>query len=305
MNFNTLELMKKLITYYLYPILLFLTIGLFVITLKYDWDLKIVFAWMAGFRFGILLLVEFLFPLKKEWKMTKKSFIRDLKWMAVGIIIAGIAKFGLPLLAIDLSASNEGILRDTSIFTGAVITLLVYEFFQYWYHRISHNGTGEFRKWLWKVHVAHHLPDKVYLLMHPVFHPINMIVTQIIIQGSLILLGARPESIFIFNALMGLQGLISHFNVEIKAGFLNYIFIGTELHRYHHSANSEEAQNYGSVITIWDIVFGTFYYKPNRTPERLGVENVKLYPTSTEIFKVLSLPFKKVKSRSTANNKVS
>jgi len=88
--------MKKFITYYLYPLLLFLTLGLFVVTLKYDWDLKIVFAWMAGGRFALLLAVEFLFPLKQEWKMTKKSFIRDLKWIASSIIIAGLAKLAIP-----------------------------------------------------------------------------------------------------------------------------------------------------------------------------------------------------------------
>ena len=295
--------MKKFITHWLYPILLFSSIGLFIATIQNNWDLKTVFVWMAGFRFGILLLIEFLFPLKKEWKMTKKSFIRDLKWMASGILMVGITKVGIPLLAIDLSALNTGILANTSILTGAIVSLLVYEFFQYWYHRISHTGIGKF-KWLWKVHVTHHLPKQVYILMHPVINPINVIVIMVIIQGSLILLGARPESVFIFNVLMGLQGMFSHFNVEIKAGFLNYIFIGTELHRYHHSANMEEAQNYGATIAIWDIIFGTFYYKPNRVPEKLGVENEELYPKSTEIFKVLSLPFKKVKPRSTATKNV-
>jgi len=284
--------MKKFITYYLYPLLLFLTLGLFVVTLKYDWDLKIVFAWMAGGRFALLLAVEFLFPLKQEWKMTKKSFIRDLKWIASSIIIAGLAKLAIPLLAIDVSASNAGILKNTSIFTGAVVTLVVFEFFQYWYHRISHNGIGKW-KWLWKIHVSHHLPEEVYILMHPVINPINVIVIQIITQGTLILLGARPESIFLFNVLIGLQGSVSHLNVEMKAGYLNYIFIGTELHRFHHSANMEEAQNFGTVLSIWDIIFGTFYYKPERVPEELGVANKELYPKSTEIFEVLKLPFKR------------
>lgn len=283
--------MRKFITYWLYPILLSSTFGLFIATIFYGWDLKIVFAWMAGFRFGILLLIEFLYPLKKEWKMTKKSFIRDLKWITSTGLMAGGIKLIIPLLAIDLSASSEGILANTSIFTGAVITMLVFEFFQYWYHRISHKGIGKFR-WLWRIHVTHHLPEQVYILMHPVIHPINVIVIQIIIQGSLVLLGARTESIFIFNALMGLQGLVSHFNVEIKAGFLNYIFIGTELHRYHHSAKMEESQNFGAITPFWDIVFGTFYYKPNEVPEKLGVTDKNLYPTSSEIFKVLKLPFK-------------
>lgn len=286
--------MKKFVTYWFYPILLFTTIATFIVTIQNNWNLKIVFAWMGGLRFLILILIEFLFPLKTEWKMTKKSFVRDLKWMAVGALIFGLIQFGVQILAIDISHSNKGIIANSSILTGAVLSLIIYEFFQYWYHRLSHTGTGKFRKWLWRVHLIHHLPKKVYLLMHPVFHPINMIFMQIIIQGSLILLGAKAESIFIFNAIMGLQGLISHFNVDIKAGWLNYIFIGTELHRYHHSANIREAQNYGSVISIWDLIFGTFYYKPGQSPKQLGIKEEGQYPKSTELLKALSIPFKKI-----------
>ena len=284
--------MKKAISYLLYPFLLLATVAIFVATIHFNWDMVLVFAWMGGIRFVVLLTVEFLFPCKDEWKMTRQSFVRDLKWMAVGATIFGGFKLALGMLAIDLSKFNTGLIANTSIFTEVLATMLIYEFFQYWYHRLSHEGKGAFGKWLWRVHVAHHLPDKVYLLMHPVFHPINMIVTLVIIQGSLILLGARPESIFLFNALMGLHGLVSHFNVDIKAGPLNYIFIGTELHRYHHSANVDEAKNYGSLLSIWDIVFGTFHYEPNKTPERLGVSDVNAYPKSNELMKVLALPFK-------------
>lgn len=285
--------MRKAISYLLYPFLLFATVAIFVSTIHFGWDMVLVFAWMGGIRFLILLTVEFLFPCKEEWKMTRQSFVRDLKWMAVGATVFGVLKFGLVMLAIDLSKFNTGLISNTSIFTEVVVTALIYEFFQYWYHRLSHEGKGKFGEWLWRVHVAHHLPDKVYLLMHPVFHPINMILTLAIIQGSLIVLGARPESIFLFNALMGLHGLVSHFNVDIKAGPLNYIFIGTELHRYHHSANVDEAKNYGSLLSIWDIVFGTFHYEPNKTPERLGVSDVNAYPKSNELMKVLALPFKR------------
>jgi sterol desaturase/sphingolipid hydroxylase (fatty acid hydroxylase superfamily) len=65
------------------------------------------------------------------------------------------------------------------------------------------------------------------------------------------------------------------------------------LHRFHHSANLRESQNYGAIISLWDIVFGTFYYKPSTSPERLGVDDVEAYPDSNEIFKVLALPFRK------------
>ena len=174
---------------------------------------------------------------------------------------------------------------------GFVLTALTYEFLQYWFHRISHEGNGAFGRWLWRVHVAHHLPGGVYLIMHAVRHPLGLVMSFIVMQGALILMGASQQSIFLLNSLMGLHGLISHFNVDVKAGIFNYLFVGPELHRFHHSAAPEESLNYGVLTPVWDLVFGTFYYRPDRTPDRLGVENTNDYPQSHEFLKVLALPF--------------
>jgi len=283
--------MKKIISYALYPTLL---IGIFVSLYSagyFNWDLAIVLAGMAGIRFVVCLTVEFLYPCETKWKMTWGSFRRDLKWVATGLITFGVIKLAVMMLAIDLSQYNTGLIAGLPLLLEVMICLLIYEFFQYWYHRYSHRGKGKLGTWFWRVHVAHHLPDKVYILMHAVFHPINMILSLLIIQGTLVLSGITEESIFLFNALMALQGFISHYNVTIKAGILNYIFIGTELHRYHHSADTVETKNFGSVISFWDIVFGTFYYKPDSVPYRLGVNNIDVYPDSTELVKVLKLPF--------------
>lgn len=148
--------MRKAISYFLYPFLLFATVVLFIATLHFDWNMVLVFAWMGGIRFVILLTVEFLFPCKQEWKMTRQSFVRDLKWMAVGAAVFGGFKLVLGMLAIDLSKLNTGLISNTSIFTEVLVTALAYEFFQYGYHRLSHEGKGKFGTWLWRVHVAHH-----------------------------------------------------------------------------------------------------------------------------------------------------
>jgi sterol desaturase/sphingolipid hydroxylase (fatty acid hydroxylase superfamily) len=61
--------------------------------------------------------------------------------------------------------------------------------------------------------------------------------------------------------MLDLQGLVSHFNVNIRAGWLNYIFTGTESHRNHHSANMEETQNYGTTLAILDnLLFRSWMY---------------------------------------------
>jgi sterol desaturase/sphingolipid hydroxylase (fatty acid hydroxylase superfamily) len=290
-----MTIMNKVVTYVLYPLLLAITLGLYYEALQHGWNLATVFAWMAGGRIVLMLAVEFWHPAKLEWKMTWPSFKRDLAYIAVNGGTAGLVKVALGWLALDMSQLNTGLVTNTSISVEFLAIVLVFEFFQYWFHRLSHEGPGRWGAWLWKVHLPHHLPDQVYLFMHPVGHPLNFLISLTLVQLPLVVLGARPESIFLFNALMGLQGLVSHFNVNIKAGPLNYLLIGTELHRYHHSADVAEAKNFGVLTPVWDIVFGTFQYHPDRLPLALGVVNPAQYPASKQIGKLIALPFKRTK----------
>lgn len=279
------------VTYGFYPLLLGATLLLFTVSVSRGWNLATVFAWMAGVRFVLLLGVEALFPARRAWRMTRSSFWRDLKYMAVNGGTAAALKFGLGWLALDLSRFNTGLLTGLPAVVEFLGVLLCFEFFQYWFHRISHAPRGPLSTWLWKVHVAHHLPDKVYLLMHPVGHPLNFVVSLALVQLPLVTLGARQETLFLFNALMGLQGLVSHFNVDLRAGPLNYLLVGTELHRCHHSADLAEAGNFGVLTPFWDLVFGTFRYQPRRLPAALGVVDPARYPPSTALLQVLALPF--------------
>ncbi|PWS33182.1 sterol desaturase family protein [Pedobacter paludis] len=285
--------MKKIITYALYPFLLFAVLAIAFLAINFNSDYKMVYGITTIFLVFTLITAERIYPLKKEWQMTRKSFWRDLKFIMVDAPIIALTKAGFGILAIYYSETHVGYFTKLPIWLSVILFLLVFEFFQYWYHRLSHTGKGRIGIFLWKVHVAHHLPDKVYVVMHAVFNPINAFLTTSIIQLPLILMGIPPEAALIATLLIDLQSLISHFNVNIKAGFLNYIFIGTETHRFHHSANINEAKNFGNTLAIWDIVFNTFYYKPNIVPEKLGVVNEGEYPNSEKLFDVITLPFRK------------
>ena len=286
------NLLQKSITYGLYPFLLTFHIFTCSLALYNEWDLKTVSMYVSAPQFVLLLAIEFLFPAKEEWKMTWKSFFRDLKYFVSGGLTLYLSKIGIGYLMIYLSEKNEGILKGLPFIAGFIITLLAYEFVLYWYHRLSHEMGGSVGGFLWRTHSIHHLPDKVYLLMHAVFHPLNAIAVSIILQGVLVMAGVDAKSMYLLNTFVGLQGLFSHYNVDIRAGFLNYIFVGTELHRFHHSADMNEAKNYGQIISIWDIVFGTFVYQAGTLPERLGVSEPTEYPQSSQYFRSLLFPFK-------------
>lgn len=242
----------------------------------------------------IMLTVEFLHPLRDKWRMTRVSFFhRDLPFMIIGGITLGLTNYTVGWVILHAGIQPITSHATLPLLPAVILAILIPDFLWYWLHRWSHEGRGPVGRWLWRMHVAHHLPQQVYLLMHGVAHPINTFIVRVILTLPLALLGFSKEALFVANLVIGLQGFVSHYNVDIHAGWLNYFLMGTELHRYHHSADPNEAKNYAAVMSLWDWLFGTLYYRPNTNPHRLGVTNPAMYPTDRQIWRVVALPFKR------------
>lgn len=241
---------------------------------------------------GVMLAVETLYPLRAEWRMTHASFFRrDLPFMIVGALSIGVTNYLAGWLVLQLGLARGDSHAVLPLVPAVLLVLLIPDFLWYWVHRYSHESRGRLGQWFWKIHLAHHLPRQVYLLMHGVAHPVNTVIVRTILTVPLFFLGFSAEALFVANLIVGLQGFVSHFNVDIRAGWVNYFLMGTELHRYHHSADPVEARNYGAVVTLWDQIFGTFYYRPERPPRALGVADSAQYPHDRQILRVLALPF--------------
>lgn len=286
---------SRFIQYGLYPLLVVLMLGYAALELHQP-------AGKFGSYYGVylsavvalMLLVETLHPLRAEWRMTKASFFRrDLPYMALGGLTLGLVNYVAGWAILHFDMARGGSLAELPLLPAVVLALLIPDFIWYWVHRLSHEARGPVGRWLWKMHLAHHLPQQVYLLMHAVAHPVNVIIVRAILTVPLFLLGFSVEVIFTANLVVGLQGFVSHFNVDIRAGWANYFLMGTELHRYHHSADPVEAKNYGAVVTLWDQLFGTYYHRPGVVARRLGIGRPEQYPTDQEVLKVLALPFRR------------
>jgi sterol desaturase/sphingolipid hydroxylase (fatty acid hydroxylase superfamily) len=241
--------------------------------------------------YGIL---ERLLPFEKEWAMTYSSFKSDMKYILTNVtFILGLNAL-LGYFAISIAQQPNGLAAQMQIPLWAqfFLCLIIFEALNYSIHRAMHEWPGTFGKFLWRIHAAHHLPEKLYVVMHAVFHPINAVFVQVIaITVPIWIMGYDQKVVTLFLMINSLHGLISHFNVDVRMGWLNYVFVGTELHRYHHSADVDEGKNYGAMIPIFDILFGTFVYKPSKPPSSLGVLDEDM-PRHADYLKVLALPFK-------------
>ncbi len=239
------------------------------------------------------VVLERLVPYQARWSMTAGSFLNDLKYLVVNGAAVGVFSMLLGVYAITTAGQMNGYASGWPFLLQLIVLLFIFEALQYALHRFEHEGPGRFGRFMWRVHSAHHLPDKVYVLMHVAGHPINAILVQgIIIVVPIWVMGYDELVVTVFLMLNSMHGLISHFNVDARIGFMNYMFIGPELHRYHHSEKMSEGKNYGATLSLFDLIFGTFVYKPGVAPAELGVHSPRSYPKYGEFLRVLQLPFR-------------
>jgi sterol desaturase/sphingolipid hydroxylase (fatty acid hydroxylase superfamily) len=176
-----------------------------------------------------MVILERLVPLRRDWNMTWSSLLwRDLPMLAVNGLAIVATTHVVTALAHDLPSYRFALGQWMPWWAQAASALLISDFLWYWVHRTSHAARGRFGRWLWKTHVLHHLPDRVYVFMHAVGHPINGAYVRFILMIPALALGTSPEGVFAAAVLNGFQGLVSHFNVEIRAGWLNRFLMGTE-----------------------------------------------------------------------------
>ncbi|MGW2748724.1 sterol desaturase family protein [Streptomyces sp. NPDC001450] len=285
---------RPILTYGTYPLLAAITgaVGWAAATHRLVISQNAVLALLTVGTIAVAFAVERFNPLLDRWRMTRDSFVgRDLPFIGLAFVVEQIATMGVSLVAAHLVPSGGfGPLTRVPLPGQALVVLLGLDLLWYGYHRAAHTLPR-----LWRAHGVHHAPSQVYVFMHPVFHPVDLLVSRFVI--SLLVFrfsGASPDAAFLALVVLNLQQTISHINSDIRTGPLNYFLIGAETHRWHHGAG--ERVNYGSVLPVWDMVFRTFVYEPHRVPDRLGLDDPASYPDPRGFRATLAWPFLRAKA---------
>lgn len=136
------------------------------------------------------------------------------------------------------------------------LSVLVRSFANYWIHRALHASPV-----LWRVHRVHHSDRYVDVTLALRHHPLEAIFLSAVYAGVAIALGLPPWIAIATDLLFLAAGLWEHVDVKTPAWFdhqLGRLFTSPDWHRVHHSAHrSETDRNFGSVLSIWDRLFGT------------------------------------------------
>ena len=148
-----------------------------------------------------------------------------------------------------------------------VLGLIIAEFGLYLAHRLAHEHLS-----LWRFHALHHSVERLWVINTGRFHIIDSLFKIALSQIPLYLLGA-PLPVFLWiGAVTAFIGLLTHCNIDVRTGPLDWILSTPRLHRWHHSKLLAEGNtNYGENLVIWDQILGTYYNPPRPSSTDIGI----------------------------------
>lgn len=219
---------------------------------------------------ALLLLMEKRRPYKKfASSRLKQSFATNTSAFVFNNIVMNILSVS-SLLVIAENYSRYGVLSglgDSPVKWGVCFVLL--DFAVYVWHVLGHKSQR-----LWRFHKIHHSDKSLHVTTGVRFHVFDQFLEVVFKCVCIIAIGVEAHVVFVCELVRMLFVLFHHANLAIPGEkWLSYVVITPSLHRAHHSTlRSEHDSNYGIVLAVWDILFGT---RKVLVPKQIGLEIIE------------------------------
>lgn len=205
----------------------------------------------------LLIILERIFPYTEGQKVLREGFLDDLVLYSIAqSYILGIIIFSYIIRTIDETTgmSRLELFKDIPIWIQLVIFTISHDLYIYLMHRWQHKN-----KYLWRIHEAHHSPQKVDWLSGSRSHALEILINQTIEFLPIVLLGAPVEVVAYKGVISAVWGMYIHSNLNVHTGNLQKVINGPEMHRLHHTTGKGRNRNFATKLAIWDWLFGTAY----------------------------------------------
>ncbi len=156
---------------------------------------------------------------------------------------------------------------------GVIGAVLLLDLAAYWLHRASHGW-----QLLWIFHAWHHTCEELNGVNAFRFHLFDRIKTELPLVALVWLLDLPFVALLWYLSLANAQNINSHSALARHEKMPWQWLLNTPwLHYWHHSfVKAEQKHNYGSILSVWDSLFGTRLDPPLRQlPARLGTGDVQ------------------------------
>lgn len=223
------------------------------------------------FAFGYLSILERIIPYDRAWHPASWEWRRDGIYNALTLIGGGVARGGI----LSIGAVVAPVEPRLPLGIEIALAIGAMSLCSYGYHRLSHRVP-----WLWQMHGVHHAPHKVNVSNNNVNQFVDAALQLVATHLPLFLLGLSQPAVFAAIVFRVAQSYGTHANIDVALGWVSYLVTGPEQHRLHHSSEPREVGHYAVDLPLWDLVFGSFTWRPARAPRRVGLHQPAAFPTT-------------------------
>jgi sterol desaturase/sphingolipid hydroxylase (fatty acid hydroxylase superfamily) len=235
-----------------------------------------------------------------EWRSPRRrSQLRGPRWrthVALAALNSLVVRIIAPASGVSFALWAEqrgwGVLRhvDASAWIEATVAVVALDLVVYFQHRLLHAVP-----WLWRMHRTHHADVHFDVTTGVRFHPFEIALSTLLKGGVILLLGASPAAVLVFEIILNAGSLFSHANGSLPRGvdaLLRRVIVTPDMHRVHHSiVVAEQNTNFGFNVSWWDRLFGTYRPAPAAPHESMPIGIVEWRsPDTYQITALLSDP---------------
>ena len=218
--------------------------------------------------FGVLSVIalwEIIAPRRALTTRKGRRWFANLSMIAIATLLARLTIPVLPVgLAILAQEHGWGILNIVAAppWLAVAIAVIALDLVIYLQHVLFH-----FLPVLWRLHRMHHTDLDLDASTGNRFHPLEIVISIGIKLGAVLVIGASPLAVLLFEILLNATATFNHGNIRIPLGidrWLRTVLVTPDMHRVHHSIIPRETNsNFGFSLPWWDYLGGTYRAQPS------------------------------------------
>ena len=250
-----------------------------------------------GFFFGVFAAMAAWELAAPRRRLTQSKAVRWYSNLGIVVLNTVLARIVFPLapvaVAIVAAERGWGIFNVIDIPPGLAIVaaVVILDFAIYLQHVMVHAVPM-----LWRLHRMHHADLDFDVTTGARFHPVQILLSIAIKMAVIVLIGAAPVAVLIFEVVLNATSMFNHSNVALPLGLdrvLRLFVVTPDMHGVHHSELPFETNyNFGFNMHWWDRLFGTYRNQPEKGHDAMTI-GIDLFrdPGDLHLPKMLAQPF--------------
>ena len=239
------------------------------------WKAAAVAVWLASFFLIERLLPAAPYPESEDSAPPWRRVLRNAALWGINTALS-------PLIVIPVSywAAAQGLGWRPAWWSGwggLALDILLLDLLIYWWHRANHVVP-----FLWRFHEVHHLDRTLDTTTAVRFHFGEVLLSAGARAAAIVAFGIPVVSVLVFETLVLMAAIFHHSNLRLPEKLdaaLARVVITPGIHWvHHHKVRRDTDSNYGTILSIWDPLFGSRSRTRRSLTMPIGVEGRRELP---------------------------